>query len=502
MNTETLQSCKPQLASELLHKRLINVLEFAAEHVQRLSSYASHWTEDVTESDEVVRLEDKILAETAILILLALRVKDLGVEARRLIDRLTELLEQAQPSERSAAMLLRCPHFAPALGLPQVILGKFGKGSPELQQIIERIFAVGLAETFERTPFRALEVRWIESLLNPAGDLHVADLMPLNVLLRPVHPITLNRTTAYAMTHGVMYATDFGVASSPLSPESNPEICARIDAALAWLLVNEDLDLLIEFIIASTVLREPWSPYVSSAWSLVNGVWDELGFLPSPSFNPTEYVKLQDDAAAAYVFLHVYHTMYVAGLLCAILLTVDHGSITRPWTAANIATANAAEACLAAANRGRVFISAPPNGNHPPTPQIIESPEEALARVASLVSELVPEHRRWRTALFEADLEPALLAQILGDAAIIHAARNYDLPKLLRAMDAMITLPRPPSLTLTEGAMFLVRQQFKDGCIGTHFVAPESRRSDLAREATGVISECLEVYTARFMTGC
>jgi len=501
MTTRNTQPRKRTLDAELLQKRLTDVLSFAAENLQRLPTHSPHWAADASESDDAVRFEDKILAETAILVFLASRSKHLGEHARRLIDRLAEALDRAHPTERTTGMLLRCPYLAPALGLPQVVLNRIGRGDAELQEIIERIFAADLAETFERTPFRSLEVRWIQSILKPNGDLNVSDLIPLNVLLKPVHPITLNRTTAYAMTHGVMYATDFGAASPEVSPELEALIGARIDAAIAWLLVNEDLDLLIEFIIAVTVLRKPWSPYVWAAWDLFNSVWDELEFLPSPSFNAADYSKLQEDAAAAYAFRHVYHTMYVGGLLCAILLTIDQTSISGDWTAPNLSTASTANACLAAANRGRAFISAPPNGHHLPSPAIIDSPEQALAQVISFVTELVPEHHYWRKTLLKSDPDPAVVAQILGDAAIIHAARKYELPKLLRAMNIMITLPRPPSLTLIEGAMFLVRQQFTDGCIGTQFVTSESRKSALARETTSVISECLEAYTSRFASG-
>jgi hypothetical protein len=500
MSATMQQTFTLSLDPEVLEQRLNDVLNFALDHLQKLPTHSPHWAEEKTEGDDAVRFEDKVLAETAILVFLTARIKNLREDTRQLLDRVVEALEIANPRERSTGMLLRCPYLVPALGLPQIILNRMGRGDPELQEIVERIFAADLAETFERTPFRALEVRWIQSILRPDAELKVSDLIPLNVLLKPVHPIMLNRTTAYAMTHGVMYATDFGLKPA-LNLESEVDIPARIDATLAWLLVNEDLDLLIEFIIAITVLQKEWSPYVWAAWNLFNDVWDELGFLPSLSLNPAEYAQLENDAAAAYAFRHVYHTTYVGGLLCAILLTIDRTSITRPWTAPNVCTASAAEACLTAANRGRVFISAPPNGHHLPDPQFVDSPDLVLSRVVPLLSDLVPENRFWRKTLLESDLDPAVRAQILGDGAIIHAARKYELPKLLQSLNAMITLPRPPSLTLVEGAMFLVRQQFKDGCIGTQFVTSESRKSEVAQEATSVISECLEAYSARFACG-
>jgi hypothetical protein len=283
--------------------------------------------------------------------------------------------------------------------------------------------------------------------------------------------------------------------------ERDPLISARIDATLAWVLVNEDLDLLIELIIAATVLRKPWSPYVWLGWHLFNEVWDELGFLPSPSLKPSEFAALKGDAATAYAFRHVYHTAYVAGLLCSILLTRDLNSVTSGWENQRIPAMVAADSCSAAVRKARAFTSNSSNGTSNGVPQLVTRAAEPIGRVTALVAEMIPDHLYWRKVLPKVDIDSMRLAQVLGDSAIIHAARRYDLPKLLIALDAMITLPLTPSLTVVEGALFLVRQQLHDGCIGSQFVAAEMRRSTVAVETTHVVSDCLEAYAARFANG-
>jgi hypothetical protein len=485
---------RSKLDQSRLRDRLIAVLQFAVEHLPRIKTYAPHWSDN--EGEDVVRVEDKIVAETAILLLVAARAIPRATSGHELILRLTELLESAAADRRALEILLRSPHNAPALGLPQVVLASFRRGDEQIQEVIRRIFSARLADALERIPYRAMEVRWVESIAAPNGRVDMSDLLAMNVLVKRIHPISMSRTTGYALTHGIMYATNFG--AEPLTGSLDVDFaCARIDAALAWVLVNEDLDLLIEFIIAATLLRQPWSPYVWLAFHLCNNVWDELGFLPCPSFKPSEYVQLQGDAASAYVYRHVYHTMYVAGLLCAILLTSDCDP-AETWESPKISTSEVAEACSKAALKARKFSGSYDDGIGQKPPVNGVSPEAALSHVSQLISEMIPDHLQWRKALADVDMEPCVIARVLGDAAIIHAARLYDLPKLLSALNTVMALEGPPSLTAIEGALFVANQQMRDGCIGVQFLAPEARRSAAALEATAVIGGFLGQYAARF----
>lgn len=481
-----------RLDPDFLQARLASVLALAIEHLPKLDSYAKFWTDD--ENGDVIRMEDKIVAETAILVLLASRVPGLKGRCAELLSTLMTRLETAADSDRVKSTVVRCPHTVAQLGLAQVVLQTLGRGNIELQALVRNLFASGLAETLERIPYRAMEVRWVESL-GGASCLNVADLLPLHVLIKPVHPISMNRDTGYAITHGLMYATNFG-AEAPHPSLSTDLVRARIDAGLAWVVSNEDLDLLIEFIIAATLLRTPWSPYVAFAWQLWNSVWDELDFLPSPSFDAAKFSTLKGIAAEAYAFRNVYHTSYVAGLLCSILLANQFDPSHEAWKRPALPSTSVAAACALAAKKGQRFagrIASRTQGT--PSPSCSQSPAtDRLARVGDLLSAMMPKHLHWQKILPKLNGERTLLAQVLGDSAIIHAARQYDIPKLLTAMNATIDLDAQPSLTVMEGALFLARQQFEDGCIGVQFTVAESRHSLAAAEATSVVSNCLETY--------
>src|SRR6185436_11469167 len=135
------------------------------------------------------------------------------------------------------------------------------------------------------------------------------------------------------------------------------------------------------------------------------------------------------------------------------------------WTRPRLDTATTAAACADAVKRARTFAASGPGGPDP-APDGPPPHPDPLGLVTALVASILPDHVYWRDTLLRSDGDRGVLAQVLGDAAIIHAARAYDLPKMLAALNAVIALPGTPSLTVLEGVSFLVRQQFPDGCIG------------------------------------
>jgi len=472
----------------LLREHLVRILEFALEHVPRLAVHARQW--EAEENDGLVKIADKVLAETAILALLASRVGSLGQRGDALLPRLVHALDEAHDSERIAGILLRCPQAAAPLGLTQAVLSRFGRGSRELEAQVRQIFADGTAETLERIPYRAMEVRWVGSLLGTHSQHSAMELLGLNVLSSPAHPITMDRETAYAMTHGVMYATDFGQLSLDQAGLDISVARARIDAALAWVIVNEDLDLLIELIISASLFRRPWSPYSLLGWDLWTTVWSELQFLPSPSFDTRTFGSMAGERATAYAFRHVYHTNYVSALLCAILLAMPQDGLEDPWIAPALETSTAVHACETAVRKASMFARQVDESNGAPAKPLEAT--RAIAVCEGLLSEMLPTHSRARTVLRQSQIEPSLLAAVMADATIIHAARTYDLPKLFVALSTSSSVPGPPSLTVLEGLRFIVRQQFQDGCIGLHFLASQHRQSAMAREATSLFAANLE----------
>ncbi len=478
------------LKKATLNCRLLSILNFTCKHIAHLEEYLPFFV-DNEKFDEFVEVQDKILAETALLLALVARIPDLNAEIKKIIDDIADIIEKFSRTERHQISLLRFPHLGVILGLPHVALNLLGRKDMVMQEIVMHAFDDRRVETNERIPYRALEARWVHLLINPTAPFVIDDLLVNSILMSPAHPISMSRADAYAITHNIMYATDFG--RYPISSLLDLDgVRAKVDSALAWLLMTEDLDLIIELIYSATLLRSPWSPYVLAGWHFVLRTWDDLGFLPSPSFQPTEFSQLNGIAAEAYVFYHLYHTMYVAGLLCAALLSPKFHIITAQWASPAINTTRTIKKCEEVVERARKVYT---NGvefdiQKNQLPSGI-STNSAQKRLINLLNSLIPTHRSYLSnapELKEAE------NQVLADSAIIHSARNYDLVSLLKAIDEAMTLPFPISSTVVEALDFLARQQLANGAIGAHFVVPGNLNSPSAGHITNGIVDRLEIY--------
>jgi hypothetical protein len=478
---------------EFLRSQLNEILRFAVLHVPEVQEYAAMWPDDL---DPLIRLQDKIIAETALLVLLVARVAPPGSETYVLLDMLVTQLKAIARSERHRVLLLRYPQTTAPLGLAHAALTALGYPDPEMQHILTTIVSRNLEHTIERIPYRCMEMRWVRSLIQPELIFDVNDLLPYTILGSRSHPFIMSREDVYAVTHALMYATGFGSKPAPVGIDLSA-VLGQIDSCLAWVLITEDLDLIIELILAATLLRMPWSPYVRFAWDFVCDVWLDLGFLPSPSLVPSELQKRSGKVAAAYIFQNVYHTMYVAGLLCSVLLMLPQDDLTATWIPPVVEHSDLLRNCKTAAEKARQFCHSTVAAPSDAPDEFVHDAIPSIAILSDLLTSLAPSYTRWKKMIGTFAMDSAEIARIIADCTIIHAVRAYDLPKLLAALDEAIKITGPLSSTVLEAIDFLIRQQLFDGVIGVHFVVPANRASRAAIEVTEVIGDRLRIYAAR-----
>jgi hypothetical protein len=323
----------------------------------------------------------------------------------------------------------------------------------------------------------------------------------------------MTREDAYAYTHSIFYLTDFGTRPLPDSLDHD-HIAGIVDAALAWHLMTEDLDLLAEFLMCASLMNRPWSPYARFAWHLLARTWDELGILPSPSFEPASFSALGGPDASAYAFKHFYHTTYLGGLLCALLARhPQSGSHNQDgnWQtplAIDPALVELCECAIAGADEfcrsGGVDRPQVPDNRGPVAFSETVSLAEIVARVAGRASWSRPD-ARWLQILPDAPLNEEQLELVLSDAIIIQAVKEYDLPLLSTALVDATRLSQAPSLTLVAATTFLAHQQVPSGAIGAHFVLDENLNTPLAAQVTHSLATCLAIatrYLARYSAHC
>jgi hypothetical protein len=83
----------------------------------------------------------------------------------------------------------------------------------------------------------------------------------------------------------------------------------------------EDYDLCGEVLLAWPLLGSRWSASASFAFRVLARVEDEVGFLPAPTTRLDRYRRLgRAEDRRRYVLATAYHTAYVLGVLCAMML--------------------------------------------------------------------------------------------------------------------------------------------------------------------------------------
>lgn len=479
-----------------LGRRLLIVLRAARNHVPRLDEYASYWGD---EGDPFVTLADKIVVEASLLAMLAARTAstvDSPSIARATRD-LGETLSPAARSTRNQALLLRFPQTAMSLGIAHVALTQSGCPDPHFAELLDAALRSGRADASERLPYRAMERRWLEGLCG-AADVRFDDLVEQSIVTKGPHPIDMLATDVYALTHVPMFVTDFGRASAaiPLPIE------AAIDAVIEWTLFTDNFDLLAELVLAATLVRS-WTPAVEAAWEVLRAVWDDLGFLPSPSLEVAKFAQLDPASRPAAAFRHVYHTTFVGGMLCASLLMSEPNMRQSPAKVAadDPELATCARAAVEAATRYTKVQRGVAYDIDRKTAPTVYTETEALAAAVELATAFAERSvvgDAWRHIPTLSSIGPCERAGILIDGVMTAAARAYDLVAVARGLAVSAALPCPLSVTVFEAARFLIRQQVPEGAIGAWAVAVNSQTAAAgAAEVTSSLSDGLAAIIPR-----
>lgn len=374
--------------------RLATQLSFATNQVRRLDQNAGFWPDS---GHPTIRLRDKVATEAAMLLLLSRRAETSCRELKPFNDALMVPLTREIRSERLRDLILRQPHVAATLGAGSVFLSAAGHPDPGFDALIESTLEQGFGGCVERVPYRQLDQLWTRNLL-AAKPRSIEGVLAGSILHSRAHPFFMTESDAYAVTHAILYATDFGRTALPPSLNA-ARVCEMISSGLAWTLVAEDFDLLIEYLMCAACLGESGSPAARLGWYVVDRVWNHLAFLPGPTFDPERYRALSGEAADAYACEQMYHTNFVAGMLCALRIC---------FPAPDVVPLSPAVDC--------------------------ETIEDLLATGLAITGTTMTVQAPWFRALDDAPLDDAGLMAILWDAIAIEAVRRDD----RGAMDRLI----------------------------------------------------------------
>lgn len=262
---------------------------------------------------------DKPIAEAAMLSYAASGVRHYPDVAKR-IDGLAKSLAPLARSKRIMLSMSLHPSVCVELAVPHILLSKLGFKEERFDHFLQLCLNSQASRGHERPPFASLEKLWILELWSGVklGQDWQNDLKN-SVLNWPIDILGGLKEDAYALTHLVIYCTDFGFDVKRL-PRSRSTVLAEARSFLAKCLDEEDYDLAAEILMMWPQLGAPWCASSAFGFRVLLNVEDQVGVLPSVRTKADRLNKLEGDAKTRYVFATAYHTALVMGLLCAVSL--------------------------------------------------------------------------------------------------------------------------------------------------------------------------------------
>lgn len=126
----------------------------------------------------------------------------------------------------------------------------------------------------------------------------------------------LDDAQAYAVTHDVLYATDFGAVPLPLDPEAAAEVGALVRALLRDRIDAAQWDLTAE-LAHCAIATAGDRGIVDVAFAALADARLDDGAVPGPPYDAALAAERTGDERAAYAFRTCYHTTLVTAMAAA-----------------------------------------------------------------------------------------------------------------------------------------------------------------------------------------
>lgn len=301
-----------RLGVEDLQVRLCRALDFAYSTVKLFS--CSGYKDPIR--DELSFDSDKPVAETSMLIYAASGCRLIEPIGSRIEAIASELIRCAR-TEQVALNIALHPSRALRFALPHIILSKLGYTDREFDAFLSASIPSQEKCTIDRPYSAGYEQYWISGLWNKGAKLIRRRLVEHDSLLfRPVDLSGARREDAYAFTHLMMYATDFGFDSDQFPGEMHLALF-QASSLLAKCIELEDYDLAGELLLTWPFSSSSWDPQATFAFHLLAIVEDIVGMLPCGNLDSSYLSTLEGLERHRYAVANSYHTMYVMGFLAA-----------------------------------------------------------------------------------------------------------------------------------------------------------------------------------------
>lgn len=385
-------------------------LEGALDWIDRhLESFDPLWKRDRFDFDRGQRIGE--------LAILARVLAGAGFAEDPRLGRMQSLLACCQASPVYRDRVLRSPTELMLFVETYATLRTLGLEDEGMRGRLVKAVRAGWLDQTERFPHRAMDIRsgldscGIDSPLPPLPELYRR-----SILGGAPDPALLGEHDLYALTHVVMFLSDFGARPPDnLRPEDR-ESAADLLAALVVVAAQDGhWDLLAEFLLCWSCLELPENGLVEAAWAALRGAQLPDGGVPGPEVH-----------GEVLPFEHVYHTT----LVCVVAAAVRRRKqgVTRPRLA--LRTADADERRLRSdatesARRAAGWLTAVAE-------EEIRKDEPSASRLAQILLGL------WAASGFSREAPPgARLSRVTRRLTDVASPSEWrDVPPLLRCVAA------------------------------------------------------------------
>ena len=189
----------------------VTIVEYACDVLtyisQNFMEIERFWREGGVRHYDWEQARDKLYHETALLLLICERARQLNINSAPSVH-LAKLFSDYCAENPNIEMICMHPQTAPGVALVPLVTSVIFAQSSDYTRLIRTIIESGAHGDSERLPFRELERRWVQGLYGQENS--IADVVDHTLVSKLRDPNGLTRSDVYAITHAIMFATDFG----------------------------------------------------------------------------------------------------------------------------------------------------------------------------------------------------------------------------------------------------------------------------------------------------
>lgn len=174
---------------------------------------------------------------------------------------------------------------------------------------------IGDVVSADRPTLTRMELRYALDLGNVACTLPtLGELYPGSIVATRDTPLFLGDDEAYAVTHVLLYLSDFGSRPITLDAAERERVRELVLVMLACYLARGNLDLAGELLLCAEALGAHGRDLVEHGWQSLAAARRPDGAVPSPLYDAETASTVDGDRADAYTFGTCFHTTMVTAM--------------------------------------------------------------------------------------------------------------------------------------------------------------------------------------------